>query len=243
VAAVFQTTASFAVAALFFYEGVRGYPFPVPVQELLTGNAFKMYLLLPGFTAFLTVCSYKTLMWASSPRTRMLSRLYKLSTLLGGLAMVGSAWLLFVLRHSIDTGSGDEWSASSQVIIMEAIILPYAGVAMMLWCWGTWRGEARRRACSIIARPLFLWVPSATWPLVVAAVSDDRHVLDRMPLFWPLGSLSFSLIGFVFEIAWFFWNRQPGWATPAQTFAAICTSVLVSGSLLAFNWRMSQLAE
>ena len=174
VANLFHIVAATAVIALSFYEGAFGYPFAVPLEELLTGHGFWMYLLIPGMTTLGTVLSWKTLMWASPPRTRMLSRVYKAPMLLGILTLVGSAWLLYVLRHSVDLDGEDQRSTRSRLILLEAAVIPYAGLAMMLWCWGTVSthgqvagpllqclgGGPVSIAKWIVCRTLFLWLVS-----------------------------------------------------------------------------------
>lgn len=241
----FQVAAFVAIVGLSVYEGVFGYPLAVPVEGLVTGNAFWTYLLLPGMTLIGTVCSWRTAIRSSSPRVRMLSRLYKAPTVMGILSLVGSAWLLYVLRHSVDIKNEDERSDRSKLILLQAVGIPYVGVSMMLWCWGSWRGEARRQVCVLVARPFFLWVPASAWPVVLAAASDDRHVLDDISLVWPLGSLSIALMGFSSEIAWFWWKRRltelngGGIGVVQQEtcrLIAICISVLAIGPLWAvFN--------
>lgn len=240
-ASSFQIATFVAIVGLAVYEGVYGYPLAIPVEGLVAGSAFWTYLLLPGMTSIGTVCSWKTLMRSSSPRVRMLSRLYKAPTMLGILTLVGSAWLLYVLRHSVDIKGENERSDHSKLILLQAVGIPYIGVSMMLWCWGTWRGEARRQVCMIVARPLLLWIPAATWPVVMVAASNDRDVLDKISLVWPLVSMAVSLMGFSSEIAWFCWKRQLAELNGEEArqremiyiYVAMCTSVLASGALWA----------
>jgi hypothetical protein len=174
-------------------------------------------------TMLCAVLSWKTLMWASPPRTRMLSRVYKASTLLGLLALIGSAWLLYVLRHSAPP-HGDEhapWSTRSRLVLTQAIAIPYIGLAAMLWCWANAHANDARQHCTrAIGRILLLWLPAGSWTLVAAVTSEDRGLLDGLPLWCQLGGLSLALLGFLSEVLWFVNLRLEGQIEAARAAGA-----------------------
>ena len=96
--------ASATVLAGSFLEAFYGYPLEMPVEDLVTGPAFWVYLIVPCWNTLCFSSGWKCLVWASSPRVRMLSRLYRVHTWVAILAFVGSSWLLYVLRESaVDT--------------------------------------------------------------------------------------------------------------------------------------------
>ena len=198
-----------AIIAGSVFEAAKGSPIEMPVEGLVTGPAFWLYLLIPLMTTAGFVLGWKALTWASTPRIRMLSRLYRAQQWVAVLAFVGSSWLLYVLRHSVDV-EPEPFSRRTKNILWQAVGIPYVGVSLLLWCWGFKRAEAeaRRQALRIVLKVLFLYLPAGSWTLIAVMVTDDHSVLDHQPDWLVSSGIAFALVGFLYELVNFI---APDW--------------------------------
>ncbi len=193
-----------SVFAGSFLEGYYGYPLEMPVEDLVTGPAFWVFLIVPCWNTICFCSGWKCLVWASSPRVRMLSRLYRIHTWVAIFAFVGSSWLLYVLRESTVDPERHQMPLHIKSVLWQAAGIPYVSNALLLWSWGTERAEQRRRAKWIYLRTLLVWTPAAVWPLMVAAIADDvSGYLDTKWLRVAALCLGVSLGGFLYELTSF----------------------------------------
>ena len=119
------------------------------------GSAFWMYFLLPGVSSLCCVCSLNS--GVASLRVRMLSRVFKLPTLLGILAFAGTRGCCTCSDTALTSQPPRVWwwSDRSKLIVLEAVSISYTGIASMLSAGA--RGVAKRavvRARSSLGRCL-----------------------------------------------------------------------------------------
>lgn len=211
--------ASAAVFAGAVLQACYGYPLKMPVEGLVTGPALLLYFAVPGWNSLCFSAGWKCLVWASPPRVRMLSRLYRAHTWVAILAFVGSLWLLYVLRESAVDPARHKMPRHVQAVLWQSVGIPYVGISVLLWCWGTERAERRLRKTWIYLRML-VWSVAALWPLLAAAVAADTSWAK-----FAVVCLGVSLGGFLYELTSFVFFRYQ--VARAAWKAAFCSAILV----------------
>ena len=216
-------------------EAATGWPIEMPVEGLVTASAGAMYTIVPISTALFSSGTWSALLFNLGARARMLSMTYDMGYTVVLVSLFGSAWCLFVLRHSVN--SGDDWhlSTRSRTIAWQALGFPFVGLSAMVHCWNFSRGHARRQLPWITLRTLFLWVPAGVWPLVALARSTDSidaidGIFAKAPILFVL--LALSAAGFTLEVCkaacWFDWYRGC-----TETRGAVASAIVFLGVLVA----------
>jgi hypothetical protein len=166
-------------------------------EELVTGS-WLVYLLLSGEVAVSNVGTWSAMLIVFGPRARMISDVYSLTPVLAIFSAVVPSWLLYVLRTSVTESQEDNLSPFSQAIIWESRAISYIGCTLVVWKWNYQEGVARRittvRAWLRIARTVLLWLPAASWPAIVAAVTVHANSTEAFDLD-PAGGLGCGVAG------------------------------------------------
>lgn len=222
-------------------EAYNGFLFKVPVEDLVTGPAILLYLIVPCLNTLGLWMAAKCFVWASPPRIRMLSRLYRAHTWVAIVTFVGSSWLLYILRDSVVDAEMRSLSGGEKAILWQAAAIPYVGTSLILWCWGTERAERRRR--SWICPRVLLWISAASWPLIAAGVADDAILWfsgrERNRVICCL-SLALGLGGFMYELVSFVSFR--GVLRNGQAMWAWAWAIIAACGLLVFSVNYSALS-
>jgi hypothetical protein len=209
-----------AVLALAAVEGAIGWPGEMPVELLVTAHAAWIYPLTMTVSMLGFLQSWRILARSAfSEEMRQRAEMWDAPWIIMAAAMVFSAWLLGILRHSTVFETADSTtqrsaegrSSRSRFFMWECIAVSYCGVAVLMYCWNFRRQEARRHACGIVSRTLGLWVPGALLPLLLPAIWDgnssdpiDRLLGGEGAVYWALVcSPALAAGGFAFEVAYF----------------------------------------
>jgi len=164
--------------SLFAAEAWISWPFAMPVEALVTGSALWAYTLVPTSIVASFHASWTMLLRHAQPRARMLSDFHDMKGIISGVSGIGTVWLMFVLRHSSNM-DGEEYEAPSRslrsnLFCGESLVVGYWGTTIVVWCWNYHRDQAQYHLhqCFAIVRTGLLWLPAATWPLLLGSGSE-----------------------------------------------------------------------
>ena len=118
-------------------------------------------------------------------------------------SLIGSGWLLWVLRNSADGALSwtEELSERSTIILWEGAGVSWLGVTLAAWCWSS-RDGLLEHIDGIIARCCLLWLLASGCGCALAAGAFDQlfgESFDGATFAAP--AIGLSAMGWCYELA------------------------------------------